>query len=168
MNDATLATHDVPTAEIPCDSVAERVSEPLRKRSAGRVRSLLGTADYPLFEPPTALQVREDQGVYVPDFLSDEQFDYKRESFSAATDHAKHLTKAQALVGDAMHLVRMMAEAGCDEGDRRAMQIYAACNVIEKKLRKAYNGIDKHDRRHTNLFLAYVDLKHKSESGERN
>ena len=62
-----------------------------------------------------------------------------------------------------MHLIRMMAEAGCDEGDRRAMQLYAACNVIEKKLRKAYNGIDKHDRCHTNLFLAYVDLREKTD-----
>ena len=163
MNDTTLAIHGVPNSEIPRDSVAGRVGEPLQQRPAGRVRSLLSTADYPLFEPPAAWQVREDQGVYIPDFLSDERYDYKRESFSAATDHAKHLTKAQALVGDAMHLIRMMAEAGCEEGDRRAMQIYAACNVIEKKLRKAYNGIDKHDRRHANLFLAYVDLKEKTE-----
>ncbi len=163
MNDATIATHDSPNLEIPCDSEVERIGEPLRKRSAGRVRSLLSTTDYPLSEPPAAWQVREDQGVYIPDFLSDERYDYKRESFAAATDHAKHLTKAQALVGDAMHLVRMMAEAGCDEGDRRAMQTEAACNVIEKKLRKAYNVIDKHDRRHTNLFLAYVDLKEKAD-----
>ena len=163
MNDATIATHEVPKSEIPCDSVAGRIGEPLLKRSAGRVRQLFGTADYAIFEPPAVWQVREDQDVYIPDFLSDERYDYKQESFSAATDHAKHLTKAQALVGDAMHLVRMMAEAGCDEGDRRAMQIEAACNVIEKKLRKAYNGIDKHDRRHTNLFLAYADLKEKAD-----
>lgn len=42
------------------------------------------------------------------------------------------------------------------------MQTEAACNVIEKKLSKAYNRIDKHDRRHTNLFLAYVDLREKT------
>lgn len=111
-------------------------------------------------------QVNEDKGFYIPNILSDERYDYKQESISAARDHAKHLTRAWALVGDAMHLVRMMAEAGCEEGDRRAMQIYTACNVIEKKLRKAYNGIDKHDRRHTNLFLAYVDLKEKAGGDE--
>ena len=111
-------------------------------------------------------QVNEDKGSYIPNILSDERHDYKQESISAARDHAKHLTKAWALVGDAMHLVRMMAEAGCEEGDRRAMQIYTACNVIERKLRKAYNEIDKHDRRHTNLFLAYVDLREKAEGND--
>lgn len=111
-------------------------------------------------------QVNEDKGFYIPDILSDERYDHKQESLSAVRDHAKHLTKAWTLVGDAMHLVRMMAKAGCEEGDRRAMQIEVACDVIEKKLRKAYNRIDKHDRRHTNLFLAYVDLKEKTEGDE--
>ena len=73
-------------------------------------------------------------------FLSDERYHHTRESFSAATDHAKHLTDAQALVGDAMHLVRMMAEALGQEGDRR----------------------------YTNLFLAYVDLNEKAEGDESN
>ena len=47
------------------------------------------------------------------------------------------------------------------------MQIDTVLRVIEKKLRKAYNGIDKHDRHYRNLFLAYFDLKDKTEgSGE--
>lgn len=76
-------------------------------------------------------------------FLSDERYHHTRhtrESFSAATDHAKHLTDAQALVGDAMHLVRVMPEALGQEGDRR----------------------------YTNLFLAYVDLNEKAEGDESN
>lgn len=114
----------------------------------------LGTSRY---------QVNEHKGFYIPDVISGKRDSSGQEYFSAAFEHSKHLTKAQALVGDAMHLVRMMSEARCGEGDRRAMQTNVACDVIEEKLRKAYNRIDKHDRRHTNLFLAYFDLKHKAD-----
>ena len=40
----------------------------------------------------------------------------KPEHFSAASDYAKQLTKALILVGDAIHLVRMIAEALCEAG----------------------------------------------------
>lgn len=108
-------------------------------------------------------QVREDKGFYIPDMISDKRNLPDMEIFDAASEHAVHLTEAERLVGDAMHLVRMMAEALGQEGDRRAEQTNVACNAIEKKLSKAYNRIDKHDRRHTNLFLAYFDLKEISE-----
>ena len=49
------------------------------------------------------------------------------------------------------------------ENDARAMQSYAALKVIEKTLRKAHRCVDKHDRRYANLFLAYFDLKKKSD-----
>ena len=112
---------------------------------------------------PSDYQVREDKGFYIPDMMSDKRSLPDMEIFDAALEHAVHLTEAERLVGEAMHLVRMMAEALGQEGDGRAEQTNVACNVIEKKLSNAYNRIDKHDRRHTNLFLAYFDLKENSE-----
>ena len=50
-----------------------------------------------------------------------------------------------------------------DESDARAMQADTALTVIEKKLRRAHSQINKHDRCHANLFLAYFDLKGKKD-----
>lgn len=108
-------------------------------------------------------QVREDKGFYIPNVISDDRDGARQEYFSAATDHAKHLGKAQQLLGEALNLVSLMSAALSEQGDRRAMQTETACKVIEDKLSEAYNRIDKHDRRHTNLFLAYFDLKSKAE-----
>lgn len=115
-----------------------------------------------LSQPRVTRQVREDRGIYVPDLIADGKHDMEDAHFSAATDYAKHLTEAHGLVGEALNLVRLMSDALCDAGDRRAMQTETACKVIEEKLRKAYNRIDEHDRRHTNLFLAYCDLKNRA------
>ncbi len=46
-----------------------------------------------------------------------------------------------------------------DECDSRAMQTETALKVIEKKLNKAHTQVDRHRRRHTNLFLADFDLR---------
>jgi hypothetical protein len=37
---------------------------------------------------------------------------------------------------------------------------------VRKKLRKAHTRIDRQDARHRNLFLAYFELKARSEKGE--
>ncbi len=42
-----------------------------------------------------------------------------------------------------------------------------ACLAIEKLLRKAYNRLERHDRRHTNLFLAYFDLKRRTDAAAK-
>ena len=157
MNDVTTATYDVKSPETPLDSGVGRIGE----HSPHQLRCLLNGGKYSLVNTPARWQVREDKSFHIPDLLSDKQNPPDMESFSAATEHASHLAKAQALVGDARHLVRMVAEALCESGDRRAMQTEVACNVIEKKLGEAYKGIDKHHRRHTNLFLAYFDLNRK-------
>lgn len=111
--------------------------------------------------------VREDEGFYIPDVISNERDAPSQQYFSAAFDHAKHLSRAQLLLGDALNLVSLMSVALSESGDRRAMQTETACKVIEDKLRKAYNRIDKHDRRHTNLFLAYFDLKQKGNGAKQ-
>lgn len=168
MNDATSATYEANSPETPIDSVVGWIGPPAREQSPGQVRCFLSRGKYPPVSTPARWQVREDSGFVVPDMLSDKQNLVDREAFSAASDYAVHLTQAERLVADAMHLVRMMAEALGQEGDRRAEQTDAACRVVEGQLSKAYNLIDKHDRRHTNLFLAYVDLKEKAEGDESN
>jgi hypothetical protein len=114
----------------------------------------------------TARQVREDKESYIPDFLTDGKYDTNPEGYSAASKHAKHLRKAEGLLDDAYNLVRLLLASLADEGDSRAMQIEAGLKAVEKKLDKAHLQLDKHDTRHTNLYLAYFDLKRKEEESE--
>ena len=106
-------------------------------------------------------QVREDPGVYTPDPPTDADSNSGPKAHTIAEDHAKHLYGAQRLVGEALNLSGLMLASLHDECDSRAMQIQTTLKVIENKLKKAYNRIDRHEVRHTNLFLAYVDLKKK-------
>ncbi len=166
MNDSNLANCDAQIPEMPLDRDAGQSRQLSRPYSTDRVRHLFDTSDYPLVEAPAAGQVREEQGVYVLDLLADEQYDCKPEHLAAASDHAKHLGKAQLLLGEALDLARLASAALCEAGDCRATQTETACKVIEEKVSKAYNRIDKHDRRHTNLFLAYCDLKDRADSAK--
>ena len=165
MNDATSATYEVNSPEMPLDSVVCRIGPPTREHSPGQMQSLLRDGRYPLVNTPARWQVREDKSFYIPDML-DERNPPNMEIFKAASDHAVHLTEAELLVADAMQLVRMMSTALGQEGDRRAEQTDAACKVVERKLSKAYNRIDKHERRHINLFLAYFNLRGNLKGGE--
>ena len=162
MNDATIATNiatnDVHNPKTPLDSRAGRT---------GRLYDLPKAASQPCFEEHADRQVKEDKAFYIPDLLSDEEDDSNREAHAAAVDHAKHLGQAEHLLGEALNLVGLLLASLGDESDSRAMQIDTALRVIEKKLSKAYNRIDKHDRRHTNLFLAYFDLRGKADEGRK-
>ncbi|MEM8683368.1 MAG: hypothetical protein AAGF72_08065, partial [Pseudomonadota bacterium] len=104
-------------------------------------------------------QIREDRSFYVPDFLSDKNDDTDPRTYTAAKEHAAHLHKAEGLLCDTKDLVELMRAAISDEHDARAMQADTALAVIEEKLREARLCIDEHDRHHTNLFLAYFELK---------
>jgi rubrerythrin len=43
------------------------------------------------------------------------------------------------------------------------MQTEAVLKVVRKKLRKAHTRIDRQESRHRNLFLAYFELKARSD-----
>ena len=116
-----------------------------------------------LVTAPANWQVREDRSFYVPDLLSDKDYDTDPQAYAAAGDHAQHLRNAERLVCQAEDLVGLMRAAIGDESDARAMQADTALTVIEKKLRRAHSQINKHDRCHANLFLAYFDLKGKKD-----
>jgi len=111
-------------------------------------------------------EVREDKGFYLPDRLSDADYDANPKAYAAFEQHAKHLHKAEGLLDDAWNLARLMLAALGDEGDDRAMQTESGLKVIEKKLSKAHNRIDRLHTQYTNLFLAYFDLKQKSDEAE--
>lgn len=170
MNHATISTYDVRGPEMRLDNMAAHGRSALRHYATARPCKLLngasGAANRSCFDTATAWQVEEDKGFYIPDFLSDPDYDAQAEAYSIAADHAKHLHRAERLLGEALNLAGLMLVSLGDEGDRRAMQMETALTVIEKKLTKAYNRIDKHDAHHTNLFLAYFDLKGKAEGGE--
>ena len=106
-------------------------------------------------------QVKEDAGVYTTDPATDADADSSAKTHTTAADHAEHLNGAQRLVGEALNLSGLVLASLHDEDDGRAMQIETAVKVIENKLKKAYNRLDRHEARHTHLFLAHVGLKKK-------
>ena len=110
--------------------------------------------------------MREDRGYYVPDLLSDKDYDPDRQAYTAAEDHATHLRDAERLLNDVLNLVGLMLAAIGDDCDSRAMQSEIALTIIEKKLRKTHRRIDRHDRRHTNLFLAYCEIKDQAKGSD--
>ncbi len=109
------------------------------------------------------LQLREDPEYYIPDCLSAEDGDPERHR--AARKHAKHLVRAEGLLYGARNLIDVLIASLEYEIDARAMQADATLRHVGKVLRKVQTRIDRHGRRHTNLFLAYFALKDKADDG---
>ena len=166
MNHANHVTDDVRNTKPYLELVATTAANSLQSIAGDGNDYPLCTADhaanYPFFQTRADWQVREDRSFYVPDLLSDKNHDTDREAYAAAREYAAHLQKAESLVCQAEDLVGLMRAAISYESDARAMQADTALAVIEKKLSKAHSRINKHDRRHSNLFLAYFDLRGKT------
>ena len=170
MNQVKLAADDVSNTTPYLELVAKAADA--RYPAAGGRGYPLSTADRAendaFFQTRAVWQVREnekDQRFDVPDLLSDKDYDADRHAYCAAREYAAHLQKAESLVCRAEDLVGLMRAAISYESDARAMQADAALSVIGKKLAKAHSRINRHDRRHTNLFLAYCELKAKARKG---
>lgn len=159
MNDAIIGSFDVCCVEMPLDSLTASTRQPSSRHLTIRERNPSDPAGRPCFESLAPRQVREDKGFYIPDIVPEEGYRANPEYFSAAFGHAEDLQKAKLLLDEALELAALTSAGFCDAGDYRLMQTETVCKVIEKKLRKARNRIDRHDRCHTNLFLAYFDLK---------
>jgi hypothetical protein len=104
-------------------------------------------------------QVREDGDFYIPDFITADPYKSRPKVYSAANDHARDLRRAEQHLDDVLNLARVLRASVQGEDDGRAMQADTVLKIIEKKLNKAHNCIDRHDARHLNLFMAYFDLK---------
>jgi hypothetical protein len=113
-----------------------------------------------------AWQVREDPAFYVPDVLSDRFYNTDMELYDAADEHARHLRRARRHIEDVLNLAGLLRASLGDEGDSRAMQAETVLKVVERKLNKALNQLDRHDTRHRNLFFAYFDLQEKAKAEE--
>ena len=156
----------------PCLALVATAAEPdTQDGSAARcddTRNVaLHAANYPFAEAEAEAnwQVREDQRFDIPNLLSDTRYDTDLLTRAAAKDHASDLINTERKLDEALNLVGLMLAAIGDLSDARAMQTETGLNAIEKKLRRARDCLDKHDTRHLNLFLAYVDLrKSKGES----
>lgn len=104
-------------------------------------------------------EVKEDPEFYVPDLLSEDACELDSAAYSAADAHAGHLRKAEGWVHDAQNLARVLRASVQTDGDRRAAEADTVLKIIESRLRKISRAIDRHGRRHSNLFLAYVALR---------
>ena len=107
--------------------------------------------------------VREDKAFYVPELLTDPEYEVGPEVYAAGEEQVRHLREAEGLVCEARDLVGLMLAALEYETDGRAMQMDAALRVIEGKLKGAFEGIDRGRKRYLNLFL--VCFGHQSEHG---
>ncbi len=97
----------------------------------------------------------------VPWVLSNKRIDDEdyNVAFDAAQKHGKQLSKAEGDLFVARDLAETLqsylAETHIDE-------CFTACSIvdlIEKRINKARQRLDRHNTQHTNLFIAYFDLK---------
>jgi hypothetical protein len=165
MSEANTATYDLHDHRPPTAGMALKPVFQTPKRSVHRAYPVNADSAGP-FPAESAWLVREDKPFYIPDILSDKRYDPQPELHAAADEHARHLHKAQGYLDDAFNLVGALLASLGDEGDSRAMQAETVLKIVERKLNKALNRIDRHDRRHTNLFFAYFNLKEKAEAEE--
>jgi hypothetical protein len=95
--------------------------------------------------------------------MEDENYEPDPELLDAADAHIEEQREAMALLDDAENLLSVLRAAIEEDGDSRAMQAEAVLRVVLKKLRKAHTRIDRQETYHRNLFLAYFELKARSD-----
>lgn len=117
----------------------------------------------PYLKPLAGRQVREQGEYYIPDLLSDEEYEADPDLSEAADADTHRLREAQQLIDEAANLVAVLLASTEQETDARAMQAETILKIVEKKLLKTHIRIDKQETRHRNLFLAYFELKARSE-----
>jgi hypothetical protein len=166
MSEGNTVTYDMLANEPRIAGMARQTGHASPRQSAGRAYYLFDTAsraeNQPFSETKGERQVREDKEFYIPNFLSDEHYESHPELHAAAAEHAGDLRRAERCLDEALNLIGVLLASMEDPSDSRAMQAETVPKIIEKKLTKAHTQIDKHGTRHTNLFLAYFDLKDKS------
>jgi hypothetical protein len=136
------------------------------RAAAGRPKLALARMyPRPAAESAAAWQVREEPEYYIPDLLSDRDHAPDPALIAAAAAGTEEQREAMALLDDAENLLAVLLASLEDEGDSRAMQAEAVLKVVRKKLNKAHVRIDRQERSHRNVFLAYSELKERAEAG---
>ena len=113
----------------------------------------------------SATHLEEEGEFYIPDLLSNEDYEPRAALYSAADAHARRLRKAGRHLDDVLNLSQVLRASMCDAGDSRAMQVETVLKIVEEKLSRAHAQFDKHEASHVNLFMAYMDLREKSDGG---
>lgn len=116
--------------------------------------------------PAAALELREEDRDYVPDIPSGRQASADPALRRAAAADTVATREAMTLIDEATNLVSVLIAAIEDEADARASQAETVLRIVRKKLDKAHRRVDRQESRHRNLFLAYGELKERSERDE--
>lgn len=144
------------------DTIAINGSNPLQCRVEAPAYRLGSRRDAEAASPPVAApyeQAREESEFYVPDLLRDAEYEVRPELYAAAQDHARHLFEAERLVDKSLILSRVLRASLFDVADQRAMQVETVLELVEQKLDTARLRLDEHRMSHSNLFMAYAELK---------
>jgi hypothetical protein len=162
MIDANPVSYDARNPQTTVPATAARAA-------AGRLKLTLARA-YPRpvadrLAAAAGWQVREEPEYYIPDLLSDRDHAPGPALIEAAEAETEEQREAMALLDDAENLLAVLLASLEDEGDSRAMQAEAVLKVVRKKLNKAHVRIDRQERSHRNVFLAYFELKERAEAG---
>lgn len=169
MHIADSAIFDTPRRPAPLAAVAVRRAAGLTKHPGICACSLPAICRpvSPHGDPANGWQVREEEGEYdLPDLLKDRSYEPDPALYDAAYAHTEAQREAMALLDDAENLLAVLLASLEPEGDSRATQAEAVLKIVKKKLRKAHTRIDRQDARHRNLFLAYFELKARSDEGQ--
>lgn len=165
---ANTVTYDAANPQTTLPAMLVRAATETSKGTESRVYPPpgIGRAASPLFASVAPRwQVREDGGYYIPDFLCDKDDAADPLLSEAADADSKDLREAQGLLDEAANLVAVLLASMEQECDARAAQAETVLTIVEKKVNQAHNRIDRHEIRHTNLFLAYFELKARLEKG---
>jgi hypothetical protein len=123
------------------------------------IEHLDGAVPHPAEVPEGGNDVASQDGFSIPELLGARRADqdgWVHRVLMAALDHARHLRKAEGKVADAMALAETVRSALLsDEYDEQ--EAPAVVRLIVKMLSQAQAEIDRHSRRHDNLFLAYFE-----------
>jgi hypothetical protein len=159
MSSANSATCDTRRVPAPFATVAVRPIAGLTKQPRLGDYSPLGTCRPSARPRPAAdWQVREEGEYYIPDLLTDEDYEPDPALSDAADAHTEAQREAMALLDDAENLLGVLLASIEYESDSRAMQADAVLKIVKKKLKKAHVRIDRQEGDHRNLFLAYFEL----------
>lgn len=110
---------------------------------------------------------KEDKEAYLFDFLFGDGHDVDWEAHSAADEHVNGLRNAQRDLDEALNLSTVLRAAMDEDGDSRAMQADTVLKVVEKKVKKAHDRVDKHASRCERLFLAWCESRRTPDEPEQ-
>jgi hypothetical protein len=160
MSIANSATCDTRRIPAPFATVAVRPVAGLTKHPGLGRYSSPATCHAPAHRRPSAgWQVREEDEYYIPDLLTDDDYEPDPALSDAADVHTEAQREAMALLDDAENLLGVLLASIEYETDSRAMQADAVLKIVKKKLKKAHIRIDRQESDHRNLILAYFELK---------